>query len=649
MNKYIQSKEEALEVLNEYLELRPSVIAVDTETTGLNYMTDRLFLAQVGWGWNNNYAFPVEYLRIVAQIIEDSSSEKVFHNAKFDMHFLERAGVKTEGRIHDTAVMARLLLPKSAKLKLKDLAPLLIDPDANEPEIRLKKWMATEKRRRSSELTKKLREIGVTRKQYDAWKKEGASLPPEVVEIEQSIKLTPTYEDVPFEIMEPYATGDVKYTLALYKKFMPLIQENRLNAAYERDMRTIRHVYGWEKRGMAVDLSYLREAIQYGSDKMEKLMRDIRQEAGSDVNLNSPLQVKELFHARGFKHLTSVDEEALESIADADPLASKIVEYRKHSKLLGTYFKPIYERASRTNGRIHGTFNVATPVTGRFSSSDPNLQNIPNYDLGEKLNVRRAFVPSDDFILVFMDYSQMEVVIMAEYSKDPGLVQAILNKEDIHTKTALSIDPKAKELYVPGLPKNQQPEEFQVIRSRAKQTTFGLFYGIGAYKLSKQIKTDVETARQYIQNFFRTYPKVEAFIQNVQTTAMSRPGRYVINKFGRVYWGERNKEYALVDYLIQGSGADMAKIAIDRCERLLAGKKSRMVSMVHDELIFEIALDELDLIPQLKEQMTYWPEFELPIEVSVEYAAKGMSWADSKPWPGKENFLAERVEFVESA
>lgn len=219
---------------------------------------------------------------------------------------------------------------------------------------------------------------------------------------------------------------------------------------------------------------------------------------------------------------------------------------------------------------------------------------------------------------------------MAEYSKDKNLTEAILKGEDLHTKTALAIDPRAKELYIPGKHKDDQPPEFQKIRSHAKRTTFGIFYGIGANRLSKQIKVDVETARSYIQNFFNLYPGVYQFIQDVQATARRRPGCWVINKYGRVYWGEENREYALVDYLIQGTGADMAKTAILRCEKELEGKKSRLVSMIHDELVFEIHLSELDLIPKLHAHMENFPEFDIPIKVDIEYSET--SWADKKPW-----------------
>lgn len=225
---------------------------------------------------------------------------------------------------------------------------------------------------------------------------------------------------------------------------------------------------------------------------------------------------------------------------------------------------------------------------------------------------------------------QMEVRIMAEYSKDKNLTDAILKGEDLHTKTALDIDPKARKFYQEGVPKDQQPEEFQKIRKAAKATTFGIFYGIGAGKLAKQINVSIEQAQEYKTNFFKLYPGIYQFIQNVQKAAQTRPGRFVINKFGRIYWGEEGKEYALVDYLIQGTGADMLKIAIERCERLLEKKKSRVISMIHDEIVFEIHKDELDLIPQLQQQMAYFPEFDIPIEVDIEYS--DICWAEKKPY-----------------
>ncbi|PWA11091.1 hypothetical protein DCC39_10355 [Pueribacillus theae] len=633
MSNYVLTAKEALDVLEKYHTDKPKYVAIDTETTGLQWDTHEAFLIQVGWGWGDNYAFPVQFSREVAEIIEDPSSEKVLHNAKFDTHFLENLGIKVAGKVHDSQVMARLLLSGNESIALDDLATHLIDQKAGEADKALRKWMKQEKTRRSKQLTTELRKAGYTRKAYDNWKKENIPLPPEVLEIEKSVDLNVTYEDVPLEIMEKYATGDVRHTLALFNKFRPIIKSNNLTNAYERDMQTISYVYNWERRGMSVDLPYLEEGIEYGELKLKELEQEIHTIAGRELNTNSPKQILGIFHERGLP-IKATDEETLEGIAAQDPLASKIVEYRKHGKIVGTYFKPIYERAKRTGGTIHANFNVAGPVTGRFSSSDPNLQNIPNHNLGEKLNVRRAFIPSNGYSFVFMDYSQMEVIIMAEYSGDENLIQAILNKEDLHTKTALSIDPRAKEVYLPGVPKDEQPPEFQKIRSMAKATTFGIFYGIGASTLSKNLKIDIETARQYIRNFFLTYPRIEAFMRAVQNTAQRRPGRYVINKFGRVYWGVEGREYALANYLIQGTGADMIKTAIDRCEKLLQGYKSRIVLMVHDELIFEIADGEQHLIPLLKEQMTYFPTFKLPIEVGIEYSST--SWAEPLPWRGQD-------------
>lgn len=629
MEKYVLDKSEALHVVEKYFTERPSRIAIDTETTGLLWDVDEAFLAQVGWGEDDNYAFPVRFIDYVAKILEDSTSEKIFHNAKFDLHFLKNLGVEVKGKIHDTQVLARLLLSSEESIRLDDLATRLVDPKAGDADKILRSWIRKERNRRSKLLTTALREAGYTRKQYDAWKKNNEPLPPDVLKIEQEIDLNVTYEDVPIEIMEKYATGDVKHTYALFDMFYPIVKRNNLIDIYEKDMRTTLYVFDWERTGMAVDLPYLKQGIKYGEQKLTQLREEINELAGRELNTNSPKQVLEIFNERGIP-ITSTGEEMMEEIADKDPLASKIVEYRKHSKIVGTYFKPIYERAKNTGGRIHANFNVAGPVTGRFSSSDPNLQNIPNHDLGDKLNVRRAFVPTDGHIFVFMDYSQMEVRIMAEYSRDENLTQAILNNEDLHTKTALAIDPRAKEIYIPNVSKDEQTDEFKTLRDYAKRTTFGIFYGMGARTLSENLGVDLLTARQYINNFFNMYPGIKQFMDSVQYTAMRRPGRYVVNKFGRVYWGVEGREYALANYLIQGTGADMTKTAIDRCEQLLKNYRSRIVLMVHDELVFEIAKDELFLIPKLQKLMTDFPQFTIPFEVGIDYS--DTSWADVKPW-----------------
>ena len=636
MGKYVLDEKDALDVVEKYFRERPKYVSVDTETTGLYWDVHEAFLIQVGWGEDNNFAFPVKYVNYVAKILNDESSEKIFHNAKFDLHFLKNLGIEVKGKLHDTQILARLLLSGNESLGLDDLASKLIDPKAKEAANALKKWMNKERNRRSRLLTQALRESGFTRKEYDFWKQNNVPLPQVVQAIEREIELEVTYEDVPIEIMEKYATGDVKHTHALFHKFYPMVERNQLVKVYEKDMRITSYVFNWERTGMAVDLPYLKAGIEYGDRKLSELREEINELAGRELNTNSPKQVLEIFNDRGVP-ITKTNEDVLEEIAKDDLLASKILEYRKHSKIVGTYFKPIYERAKNAGGRIHANFKIAGPVTGRFASNDPNLQNIPNYDLGEKLNVRRAFVPTEGYIFVFMDYSQMEVRIMAEYSQDKNLIQAIVNNEDLHTKTALAIDPRAKEIYNPNLPKDEQTDEFKTIRDYAKRTTFGIFYGIGAKTLAKNLGVDVLTARQYINNFFNLYPGIKRFMDSVQYTAMRRPGRYVVNKFGRVYWGEEGREYKLANYLIQGTGADMIKTAIDRCEKLLKNYKSRIVLMVHDELIFEIAKDELFLIPKLQKLMTDFPQFNIPFEVGVEYS--DTSWADIKLW--KDNYIQQ--------
>jgi DNA polymerase I-like protein with 3'-5' exonuclease and polymerase domains len=641
MNKYVETDAEAIELLQTDTTKNIQYLAVDIETSGLAWESDDLFLVQCGWEDNENYAFQKPHFGTVENFLADGSSEKVFANIKFDAHFLEQAGIQLNGKWHDIQVMARLLFPKEVKgkrvsLKLKDLATQLIDEHANDAEKALKKWMETEKRRRSREWTKILKSMNYTRKEYDGWKKNNEPRPAEVAQAEQDFQFEPTYADVPKEIMEPYATNDTKYTLALFKKFYPKIKSLGLTDVYERDMQTIKHVYGWEKVGWNIDLKKLGKAVEYGRQKLAQLQNDLVTMA-PDLNPESPKQVTEYFG------VPNAQEETLAKLNN--PVAKKILEIKGYNKVMGTYLEPIYKKAKAANGRLHGEFNVAGPVTGRFSSSNPNLQNIPKEFEDERVNPRNFFIPTPGYKLVFIDYSQMEVVIMAEYSGDENLVKAILNGEDVHTKTALGIDPRAKELYVPGLPKDNQPAEFQKIRGHAKRTTFGIFYGIGAAKLGKQIGVSEQQAKAYKANFFKTYPGVYRFMQNVQRVAQARPGRWVMNKFGRIYWGVENKEYALVDYLIQGTGADMAKIAIDRCEKILKPMKSRIISMIHDELVFEIHDSELAVVPKLREQMIYWPQFKLPIDADIEYS--DTCWAEKKSWKG--SVYEKEVKSLEQA
>src|SRR5690625_1075777 len=367
MKSYAHNESEVIEILRKYKEDSPRYVAIDTETTGFLWDLDEAFLVQVGWGWDDNYAIPSEYVSLIEPIFLDPHSLKIFHNCKFDLHFLRNLGITVRGTIHDTMAMARLLLNGDESIGLNDLTSKLIDKNVNEAEKIMKDWMKSEKRVRSKELTEVIRELGSTRKAYDHWKKTGLAENDELVnlflEAESRVDLDVNYSHVPKDIMAKYATGDVKYTLALYKKFSPLVQRNRLTETYKRDLRTIHYVFNWEREGITVNLPYLRAGIVYGEKVMSELQKEIHELVGTNLNINSPKQVIEVFNSRG-RLITSSNEETMEMLAEeGEVLATKIVEYRKYSKILGTYFKPIYERARKTGGVIHANFNVAGPVT----------------------------------------------------------------------------------------------------------------------------------------------------------------------------------------------------------------------------------------------------------------------------------------------
>lgn len=392
-----------------------------------------------------------------------------------------------------------------------------------------------------------------------------------------------------------------------------------------------------ELKGIKVDKKILQELAGEMEASLFQLENEITTMAGQSFNLNSPQQLSYILFEklklpviRKIKTGYSTDARVLQELANVHPIASLLYEYRTLTKIKNTYLEGFYPFINKKTGRIHTTFNQAVTATGRLSSKDPNLQNIPaKLESGRRL--RRAFIPSDKNNLLFAaDYSQIELRIMAHLSRDPSLIDAFQRGEDIHTRTAAEVF---------GVPLDQVTS---LMRNRAKAVNFGIIYGISDYGLSQDLQISRAEAGQYIKQYFQRYPGVEQYIKDCisaakkkgyVTTIMNRR-RYLrdINhsNFSRRSFAERMARNTPV----QGSAADLIKAAMRAIDRELEKEnyKASMLLQVHDELIFEVPLDELERLSiMVKEKMEGIFPLSVPLKVDLK---AGKDWYHLFPLDG---------------
>jgi DNA polymerase I len=383
-----------------------------------------------------------------------------------------------------------------------------------------------------------------------------------------------------------------------------------------------------EINGVKVDANHLENMSVEFEKELEGIARDIYFKAGSEFNLNSPIQLGEiLFDKLGIpkKKLTrtgkaSTDDEILEELAKLNPVAAMVREHRKLSKLKSTYVDALPKLINPKTGRIHTSLKQTGTCTGRLSSSEPNLQNIP-IKTHEGKRIREAFIPDDGFILLSADYSQIELRLLAHFSEDDSLVDAFVVGRDIHSRTAAEIFCVSE--------KDVSPE----MRRLAKTINFGIIYGLGPVGLATQIGTSSAEAKSYIDKYFRRYGKVKNY-QAKSIREAERQG-YAVTLLGRRRpipelrervmrgFGER----AAINTPIQGSAADIIKIAMIRIHDQLKSCKSRMILQVHDELLFEIHESEIDeMARMIKKEMEGAWKLRVPLRVDI---GMGRNWAEA--------------------
>ena len=387
-----------------------------------------------------------------------------------------------------------------------------------------------------------------------------------------------------------------------------------------------------ELNGVPVDIAFLSQMSQELQVRLNGLTAEIYQEAGEEFNINSPRQLAHILFdklslpsRKRTKTGYSTDVRVLEELARKYELPQKLLEYRQLAKLKSTYVDALPKLVNPETGRIHTSFNQTVTATGRLSSSDPNLQNIPiRTEIGR--NIRRAFVTAgSQYLFLDADYSQIELRIMAHLSGDRNLIEAFQNDEDIHLRTAALSFGLAPEYVTPDL------------RRQAKVINFGIMYGMSPYGLSEALDISVQEAKEFIENYFHVYPGVKQYIE--RTIQEAKEKGYVTTLLGRRRYlpdinssNNRVREFAertAVNTPIQGSAADLIKIAMINIHRRLkqAGMQTKMILQVHDELAFEVPKAELQQAEELiTREMERALKLSVPIKVEV---GVGPNWLEA--------------------
>lgn len=568
-------------------------LAFDTETTGLDALEAEMVGFSLSWEAHTAYYVSLPAVRAEAQTWlelfrprwEDSGVTWIGHNLKYDYQILANYGIKLGGTLRDTM-----------------LAHYLIEPDQ--------------------------------RHGMDALAQNYLGYTPISIEalIGPKGKNQKSMRDVPAAEVAEYAAEDADITWRLHETFKPKLVEAGLEGVlHDMEAPLVPVLADMERAGMAVDLEGLaRYSVELGEDSA-RLEAEVRELAGVDFNLGSPKQLGEVLFDRlkldpkAKKTKTgqyATGEEVLENFRNAHPIVDKLLEWRQVGKLKSTYVDALPELVNPRTGRIHTTFNQAVAATGRLSSTNPNLQNIPvRTERGQR--VRDLFVAGgEDRILLSADYSQIELRVIASMSGDQGMIDAFMSGEDIHAATASKVF---------GVPLADVTREQ---RSQAKTVNFGIIYGVSAFGLSQQSSLSRTEAKEVIEQYFATYPGIKKYIDD--QVAAARAKGYVETLLGRRRYlrdiDSRNQavrghsERNAINAPIQGTAADIVKLAMIRIHDRLPreGFASPMILQVHDELVFDAFTSEVE---ELREVVK--AEMEAAFQLKVPLVAEtgvGRTW-----------------------
>ena len=440
---------------------------------------------------------------------------------------------------------------------------------------------------------------------------------------------------VPIELACEYAAEDADVTIRLHEKFLPMLKDTSTQKLFEEvEIPLVPVLAAMETEGVKIDTSVLKELSTELAKDIVISEKEIYSLAGQEFNISSPKQVGEILYdvlkivEKPQKTKTgqyATGEEVLEKLKGTHPVIDKILEYRELQKLKNTYVDTLPELVNPRTGRVHTTYNQVVAVTGRLSSDNPNLQNIPIRTKRGR-EIRKAFIPRNQtFTLLSADYSQIELRVIAALSGDEGMIEAFHSKQDIHAATASKVYGVAIDKINPDMRRN------------AKMVNFGIIYGISAFGLAQRLNIPRSEAKSIIENYFSTYPKIKEYMN--KSIELAKQKGYVETILGRRrYLRDINSsnhtvrgyaERNAINAPIQGSAADMIKIAMLNIHKEFQKKKfkSRMILQVHDELVFDVHKEEVeDVKPVIEENMKHAINLSVPIEVEM---GSGETWLDA--------------------
>ncbi len=580
-------------------------VSIDTETTSTSPRWAEIVGYSFAWQPGEAYYAPVRAmvgepqidplvaLEMLRPVFENPAIEKVGQNLKYDMIVLRNVGVTLRGLAFDTMVADYLLAPGERSHGMDDMASRYL----NHQTISIKELIGTGKK-----------QIGMA--------------------------------EVPVARVTQYAAEDADVPLRLTEILAGKLREDGLDALFRQvELPLVEVLAELEFNGIKVDIERLGELSRGYGERLARLEAEIYQLAGGEFNIDSRQQVGKVL----FEHLKlpvqkktktgpSTDIEVLEELAKLHPLPAKMIEYRQNAKLKSTYVDALPALVHPRTGRVHTSFKQDVAATGRLSSTEPNLQNIP-IRTAEGREIRSAFLPGDaDWLLMTADYSQIELRVLAHFSEDPALQEAFAEDRDVHTQVA-------SEVY--GVPLEGVTRE---MRRSAKAVNFGVIYGQSAFGLAKSLNIEQDEAARFIEAYFARYTGVDKFMKKVLEEC--REKGYVSTILGRrrAVEGVRDPsrvgdsrqrtlpERIAINTVIQGSAADLIKQAmITVFDRLRHEKlRARMLLQIHDELVFETPPDELTHLAQLvTEEMTTSTRLTVPLKVDVK---AGKNWAECEPW-----------------
>ena len=587
--KCITTKKDLKKVIKEAS--KSDTVAIDTETTGLDYIDSELVGISISFNAGEGFYIPIKHndesiiqlpledvINELKPLLENSEKKIIGQNIKFDKNILMKYGLKIASIKNDTMMMSYVLDASATRHNLDALASYY---------------------------------LGYKTSTYEDVAGKGAK--------------QISFDDVPIDIATNYAAEDADITLRLYEELSPKLKNieslNKLNE--EIEIPLIEVLSDMERNGAILNAKVLNAQSKDLEERIIRLENKAYKLAGEEFNLGSTKQLREIFfdklNYRVIKKTPggqpSTDEKVLAELAEEYELPKVLLEHRTLSKLKSTYTDKLPNQISSLSGKVHTSFHQAVTTTGRLSSSDPNLQNIP-IRTEDGRRIRQAFEPSNGNKFISADYSQIELRVMAHLSKDPGLLSAFQEGEDVHSKTA-------SEVFNVGI-----EDVSSDLRRNAKAINFGLIYGISAFGLGKQLGITRNLAAEYMAMYFEKYPGVKQYMESTKESA-SQNG-YVETLFGRrLYLKEINannalrrqaSERAAINAPVQGTAADIMKIAMIRMYQALEKEKSkaRIILQVHDELILDTPEKEIDRVIELTtEAMKEATLLDVPLEIDI--------------------------------